>query len=161
MGIIEANGLSSRRYRWWVIFLFLAILFDLSTLTAQAAETFWGCLIYASDTGQCNSLPQRLSSYDARMSSVFGYSRFCLMTQRQTPLQAQKEAGLVFSDDLKIILTSLTDVSDGKYLIRLLFVEKEEPVMETQARVNRDSPLFIRGPNWRDGQIIIVIMVAA
>jgi len=31
--------------------------------------------------------------------------------------------------------------------------------METQARVSLNSPLFIRGPNWRDGQIIIVVMV--
>jgi hypothetical protein len=83
------------------------------------------------------------------------------MAQRQTALQAQKEAGLVFSDDLKIVLTSLTGVSDGKYLIKLLFVEGEQPIIETQARVSRDSPLFIRGPNWRDGQIIIVVMVAA
>jgi hypothetical protein len=160
MGIFEANGLSYRR-QVCVIVLFFAILFGFLTLPAQAAETFWACLIYASDAGQGNSLPQRLSGYDARMSSAFGYSRFCLMAQRQTPLQAQKEAGLVFSDDLKIVLTSLTGVSDGKYLIKLLFVEGEQPVIETQARVSRDSPLFIRGPNWRDGQIIIVVMVAA
>jgi hypothetical protein len=160
MRILGANGLGSRRYGLWVIFLFVAILSGFPALPAHGADTLWGCLIYASDAGQCNSLPQRLSSYDARMSSAFGYSRFCLMAQRQTPLQAQKEAGLVFSGDLKIILTSLTGVSDGKYLIRLLFVQGEEPVMETQARLSRDSPLFIRGPNWRDGQIIIVVMVA-
>jgi len=161
MGIVETDGLGSRRHCWWLILVLITIFYGFWALPARATEIFWGCLIYASDVGQCNSLPQRLSGYDARMSSAFGYSRFCLMAQRQAPLQAQKEAGLVFSNDLKIILTSLTGVSDGKYLIRLLLVEGEEPVMETQARVSRDSPLFIRGPNWRDGQIIIVVMVAA
>ena len=95
------------------------------------------------------------------MSSAFGYSRFCLIAQRQTTFEAQRETGLAFSGDLKILLTSLTGASDGKYLIRLLFEESEEPVMETQARVSRNSPLFIRGPNWRDGQIIIVVMLGS
>jgi hypothetical protein len=95
------------------------------------------------------------------MTSAFGYSRFCLIAERETALQMQKETGLFFSNDLKIVLTGLKEASDGKYLIKLLFVENEEPVVETQARVSRDSPLFIRGPNWRDGQIIFVIMVAA
>jgi hypothetical protein len=141
--------------------LFLLIFLGFSSVRAMAAENFWGCLIYASNAGAHNDLPDRLNSYDVRMSCAFGYSRFCMIAQRQTALQAQKEAGLVFSDDLKIVLTSLTGGSDGKYLIKLLFVEGKEPVMETQARVNRGSPLFIRGPNWRDGQIIIVVMVAA
>jgi len=161
MGILAANGLGSRGHVCCLMWLFFGLFFGSSMLAARAAETFWGCLIYASHTGQCNSLPQRLRGYDSRMSSAFGYSRFCLMVQRQIPLQVQKEAGLIFSDDLKVVLTSLTDVSDGKYLIRLLFVEGQEPIIETQARVNRGSPLFIRGPNWRDGQIIIVVMIAA
>ena len=141
--------------------LFLVIFLGFSSVRAMAAENFWGCLIYASNAGAHNELPERLNGYDVRMSSAFGYSRFSMIAQRQTALQAQKEAGLVFSDDLKIVLTSLTGGSDGKYLIKLLFVEGTEPIMETQARVNRGSPLFIRGPNWRDGQIIIVVMVAA
>jgi hypothetical protein len=143
------------------VVLFLLIFLEFSSVRAPAAENFWGCLIYASNAGAHNDLPDQLNGYDVRMSCAFGYSRFCMIAQRQTALQAQKEAGLVFSDDLKIVLTSLTGGSDGKYLIKLLFVEGKEPVMETQARVNRDSPLFIRGPNWRDGQIIIVVMVAA
>jgi hypothetical protein len=40
-----------------------------------------------------------------------------------------------------------------------LFVEGTKQVMETQAKVGQGSPLFIRGPNWRDGQIIIVVML--
>jgi hypothetical protein len=143
------------------VLCFLLIFLGFSNIRAPAAENFWGCLIYASNAGARNQLPDRLNGYDVRMSGAFGYSRFCTIAQRQTKLQAQKEAGLVFSDDLKIVLTSMTGGSDGKYLIKLLFVEGKEPVMETQARVSRDSPLFIRGPNWRDGQIIIVVMVAA
>jgi hypothetical protein len=155
--ICEAKGLGRKRLSLWAFLLFA--FFGLSVLPALAAENFWGCLIYASDIAECNNLPERLRGYEARMSSAFGYSRFCLIAQRQTTFQTQRETGLAFSGDLKIVLTSLTGASDGKYLIRLLFVQSEEPVMETQARVSLNSPLFIRGPNWRDGQIIIVVMV--
>jgi hypothetical protein len=161
MGIFEPNWFDPRRQSSSAVLLFLLLFAGFSAVRAPAAENFWGCLIYASNAGPRNDLPDRLNGYNARMSSAFGYSHFCLVAQRQTALQAQKETGLVFSDDLKIVLTSLTGGSDGKYLIKLLFVEGAEPVMETQARVTRDSPIFIRGPNWRDGQIIIVVMVAA
>jgi hypothetical protein len=160
MGTLEANCPDPRRSSFVAVFCFLLFFLGLSSIRARAAENFWGCLIYASNAVAPNELPDRLNGYDVRMRGAFGYSRFCTIAQRQTTLQAQKEAGLVFSDDLKIMLTSLTGGSDGKYLIKLLFVEGKEPVMETQARVSRDSPLFIRGPNWRDGQIIIVVMVA-
>jgi len=161
MGTLEVNRPDPRRSCFVPVLCFLLIFLGFSSIRASAAENFWGCLIYASNAGARNQLPDRLNGYDVRMSGAFGYSRFCTIAQRQTKLQAQKEAGLVFSDDLKIVLTSMTGGSDGKYLIKLLFVEGKEPVMETQARVSRDSPLFIRGPNWRDGQIIIVVMVAA
>jgi hypothetical protein len=157
--IFEPKGLGWKRLGLSA-FLFFAF-FGLPTLPALAAENFWGCLIYASDAAQCNNLPERLGGYEARMRTAFGYARFCLIAQREMTFQTQRETGLAFSGDLKIVLTSLTGASDGEYLVRLLFLESEEPVLETQARVSRNSPLFIRGPNWRDGQIIIVVMVAA
>lgn len=157
--ICEVEGLGWKRLSPSVFLLFA--FFGLSALPALAAENFWGCLIYASDSAQCNSLPERLRGYEARMSGAFGYSRFCLIAQQQTTVQTERETGLAFSGDLKIVLTSLAGAPDGKYLIRLLFVQSEERVMETQARVSPNSPLFIRGPNWRDGQIIIVVMIAA
>ena len=157
--ICEAKGLGWKRLSPPAFLLFA--FFGLSALPALGAENFWGCLIYASDSAQCNNLPEPLRGYEARMSSAFGYSRFCLIAQQQTTVQTEGETGLAFSGDLKIVLTSLAGAPDGKYLIRLLFVQSEEPVMETQARVSRNSPLFIRGPNWRDGQIIIVVMIAA
>jgi hypothetical protein len=60
-----------------------------------------------------------------------------------------------------VLLTSLSHAPDGRFLLELLFVEGTKQVMETQAKVGQGSPLFIRGPDWRDGQIIIVVMVAA
>jgi hypothetical protein len=36
-----------------------------------------------------------------------------------------------------------------------------QPSDENQARVGERSPLFIRGPDWREGQIIIVVMVGS
>jgi hypothetical protein len=158
---IKANALKLPRFGSSAVLASILILFGCSVACASGAENFWGCLIYASNGGQCNCLPDRLNGYDKRMSRAFGYSRFCVIAQRQKALQAQKETGLIFSDDLRVVLVSMSNVSEDQYLISLLVVEGAKPIMETQARVSRDSPLFIRGPDWRDGQIIIVVMVAA
>ena len=66
---------------------------------------------------------------------------------------------LVAEGDIQVILTSLSLAPDGRYLVGLLFAEGTTQVMETQAKVSLGSPLFIRGPDWRDGQIVIVVML--
>lgn len=75
-------------------------------------------------------------------------------------MEYKAENLLVSAGALHVLLTSLSPSLDGKYLVGLLFVEGNKQVMETQAKVAQGSPLFIRGPDWRDGQIIIVVMVA-
>jgi len=83
-----------------------------------------------------------------------------VIAQREIAVENQAENLLVSAGALQVLLTSLSSSLDGKYLVGLLFVEGNKQVMETQAKVTQGSPLFIRGPNWRDGQIIIVVMLA-
>ena len=84
-----------------------------------------------------------------------------MIAQREIAVETQAENLLVSAGDIQVLLTRLSRAPDGKYLVELLFAEGTKQVMETQAKVGQGSPLFIRGPDWRDGQIIIVVMVAA
>src|SRR5258708_33740436 len=79
----------------------------------------------------------------------------------QSAVEGRPENLLVSAGDIQVLLTSLSRASDGKYLVGILFLEGTNQVMETQARVGERSPLFIRGPDWRGGQIIIFVMVGS
>jgi hypothetical protein len=120
----------------------------------------WGCLLYASNVGNAFVLPSRLAGYDSPLRRSLGYSNYRVIAQREIAVENQALNLLVSAGDVHVLLTSLSLAPDGKYLIDLLFVEGTKQVMETQAKVGQGSPLFIRGPDWRDGQIIIVVTVS-
>ena len=141
-----------------VAFLFL---FEIIAGHTRAAETLWGCLLYASNDGQRSEVPTRLDAYSRRLSNAFGYSRLRLLGEGQTVVKTTDQNWLIFAGDIKVQFTSLSKTDDGKYLVGLELFQEEKSVIETQARVSQDSPLFIRGPEWRDGKIIIVVMVAS
>jgi hypothetical protein len=126
----------------------------------RASVHAWGCLLYASNADNALALPPHLARYDAPLRRSLGYSNYRVIAQREIAIENQAEKLLVSAGALQVLLTSLSSSPDGKYLVGLLFVEANKQVMETQARVARGSPLFIRGPDWRDGQIIIVVLIA-
>jgi hypothetical protein len=101
-----------------------------------------------------------LDAYEAPLRRSLGYSNYRLIAQHEIALINQPQNLLVSAGDIQVILTNPSVAPDGRYLVGLLFVEGTKEVMETQAKVGLGSPLFIRGPDWREGQIIIVFMVA-
>jgi len=130
-------------------------------LPLHASERVWGCLLYASNGGKTFDLPARLSGYDLRLRNGLGFSAYRVIAQRETAVEDRKTNLLVSAGDIQVLLTSLSRAVDGRYLVGILFLEGSDQVMEAHARVAGGSPLFIRGPDWREGQIIIVVMVGS
>lgn len=151
----------TRRSRCFCQLLFFVVLCGASAAPVHASIHAWGCLLYASNAGTAFDLPPRLAGYGAPLRRSLGYANYHVIAQREVAVENQTGNLLVSAGDIQVLLTSLTLAPDGKYLVGLLFVEGTKQVMETQAKVGQGSPLFIRGPDWRDGQIIIVVMVAA
>jgi hypothetical protein len=116
-------------------------------------------LLYASNAEKAFELPEYLTAYGAPLRRSLGYSNFRVISQREIAIENQAANLLVSAGDIQVVLTRALLAPDGKYLVGLLFVEGTNQVMETQAKVGQGSPLFIRGPNWREGQIIIVVML--
>jgi hypothetical protein len=141
-----------------VAFLLLAVFFSNQV---RADDSVWGCLLYASNDGQKTDIPVRLSRYEQRLNTAFGYSKLHLLGEGQTAVKSPDQNWLVFGGDIKIQFTSLQRNEEGQFLVGLEIFQGNKQVVETQARVGRDSPLFIRGPEWRNGKIIIVVMVAS
>ena len=161
-GSLKANarGISRRGCRFYQL-AFLVVLFGAFAGPVHASIRAWGCLLYASNAGNVLDLPPWLAGYDAPLRRSLGYASYHVIAQGQIVVGAQTENLLVSAGDIQVLLTSLSHAPDGRFLLELLFVEGTQQVMETQAKVGQGSPLFIRGPDWRDGQIIIVVMVAA
>jgi hypothetical protein len=129
------------------------------------AESFWGCLLYASndrDTEKAETqVPARLRNYDERLEKLLGYASIQTLGQGETVVEPDKPSSIVFHGNIRVELTGLTRQSGEHFLVVLRLFRKDHQIIETQASVTRGSPLFIRGPLWRSGQLIVAVMVVS
>ena len=139
-----------------------------TTRTAQAGEapvveSVWGCLLYASNDHAAEKtpvqIPARIRDYDERLEKLLGYGSLKTLGQGQTVVEPNTPSSIVFHGNIRIELTGLTRQSGEHFLVGLRLFHGDHQLIETQAKVTRGSPLFIRGPLWRDGQLVVAVMV--
>jgi hypothetical protein len=156
MWSLKGNAPRGRRFYQLVAFF---VLWSAFAVPVHASIRAWGCLLYASNAGKAFDLLPPLSGYDGPLRRSLGYSNYRVIAQREIAVENPAQYHLVSAGDIHVLLTSLSLEPDGKYLVGVAFTEGTKQVMETEAKVGLGSPLFIRGPEWREGQIIIVVMI--
>ena len=94
-----------------------------------------------------------------KLAKAFARSRFSLIGETAQSVQDEYETWVVPSEEffLKIDCQGPVpgDVEKG-VLLHLQLWQKEHVILKTDAILRR-KPLFIAGPKWRDGNLILVI----
>ncbi len=66
--------------------------------------------------------------------------------------------GAVFAHELDDAVADLKEARGG-YLLNLELFHDKQQLVETEAKIAPESPLFIRGPLHARGQILFVVLV--
>ena len=144
--------------RLTLIGIVLAFCFAASS-AANAAEKFWGCLLYASHEKTSPDVPAWLKNYNERLIKLVGYPGVRSLGQTEVAVQPDKPVVINLRGNMRIQLNSCVREGDGRYLVELKLFLGEHAIIETQARIARGSPLFFRGPAWRDGRLIVAVVI--
>jgi hypothetical protein len=149
------------------------LLFVMAGLTqageAPVVESVWGCLLYASNDRAAEKvqtqiqpqIPAQIREYDERLEKLLGYASIQTLGQGETVVEPNRPSSIVFHGDIRVELTGLTRQPGEHFLVVLRLFQKDHQLIETQANVTRGSPLFIRGPLWRSGQLVVAVMVVS
>jgi len=147
------------------------LLFAVAGLTqageAPVVESVWGCLLYASNDRAAEKvqtqtqIPTRIRDYDERLEKLLGYGSIQTLGQGETVVEPDRPSSIVFHGNIRVELTGLTRQPGEHFLVVLRVFQKDRQLIETQANVTRGSPLFIRGPLWRSGQLVVAVMVVS
>jgi hypothetical protein len=144
---------------------FLATNSALAGGDSPAGQAVWGCLLYASNGRAAEKtptqIPPRIRSYDERLEKLLGYAALETLGQGETIVAPNTPSSIVFHGNIRVELTGLTRQPGEHYLVGLRLFLGDHQLIETQAKVTRGSPLFIRGPLWRDGQLVVAVMVVS
>lgn len=122
----------------------------------------WGALIHATDGKPASvpaSTPADLKDLPKRLGKVFKYSRFEVIGDHTQDIFRQYESWVVPSKELFLRLDSKGPGEKGGLKLSLQFWHLDKVLVKTDLVLRPQSPLFISGPRWRNGQLIFVLLL--
>jgi hypothetical protein len=126
---------------------------------AHASDKLWACLLFASNEKMSRDVPAWLKNYNERLDKVVGYSGLRSLGQNEVTLQGEKPAVVNLPGHMRIVLSDFDREGNGRFLVKIKFYRGDRALIETQARISRGSPLFFRGPLWRNGRLIVAVVI--
>ena len=127
-----------------------------------AVDKIWSAVVLATNPPTPKDAPPELREFTTRLKRVFGYSQFELIGAASEKIDEQNESWLVPSQSFWLsVKARRADSTEarGGYLLNLQLFHDKRPLLETEAKLAPGSPLFIRGPEYGHGQLIIVLQV--
>lgn len=143
------------RLKWLVAVL--AVSLSSATL-ARADQTVWSGLLIASNSLPSEPTPAEVAKIEGTLRSLFGYSRVQLIGEARQTLRTGQEDWQATSKYFALRIDARGEKA-GAYVLNLKLLQEDKLLLETDARLNKASPLVIRGPQVGDGQLVIVLVV--
>ena len=139
-----------------------AIRTTIVTTTPAVAKNgrIWSALVLATNADGPKSVPPELKEFAPKMKKIFGYNQFELKGSATQEIGDRKQSRLEPSKSFWIGLTgrrALSKEAQGGYLLDLQLFREEHSLLESEVKLAPGSPLFIRGPQYGKGQLIIVL----
>ena len=133
-----------------------------TTTPVPAANKIWSALVVATNSANPKAAPAELKEFEKRMTRVFGYNQFELVGSNTQEIGEQGESWLLPSKSFWLGLKArraLSKEAQGGYLLSLQLFQDKRPLVDSEVKLAPGSPLFIRGPQYGKGQLIIVLQV--
>ncbi len=129
---------------------------------AMAEDKIWSAVLLASNSKQPKAPPAPLGPVCKRLRNLLGYNQFEILGSTTNTIGDDVERWLVPTEhfwlNVKARQASAKEARGG-YLLNLELFQDKRSLVETEAKLAPDSPLFIRGPLHARGQILVVLLV--
>lgn len=136
----------------------LLLLGALGVRPVRAAEdTIWSGLIYATNETAPSPAPREIAAYDAKLQHIFGYNQLVLLGQHREQMDAPLEHWMLPGKGVSLLVSAKR--ARENYLLDVQLYQENRMAVRTVALLARQSPIFLRGPLYGEGQLIIVLAV--
>ncbi len=122
----------------------------------------WGALVFASNAREGAAAapsPEDFPDLSQRLGKVFPFSNFEVLGQHSQVVFREYESWVVPSKDVFLKLDSKGAAPKGGLNLHVQFWQGQQVLVKTDTLLQPNSPLFIGGPKWRDGQLIFVLLL--
>src|SRR5215210_7995056 len=139
-----------------LVFACAAMLGNAGTLRA-VDDTVWSALVLATNEDQPKEAPEERERLEPKLRKVFGYNQLQLIGQHAERMDDPSERWLVPSKTFCLRVTSKTADKAG-YKLQMELYQEDRRLTEFEAKLSPQSAIFIRGPQYAGGQLIIVVV---
>ena len=125
---------------------------------SRAAEKVWSGLVIAENVAEPQPVPSELNRIEGLLKKFFGYNEFQVIGQSQKTLKTGQEDWLATSKFFGLHVDARGETPAG-YVLNLKLYKEKELLLETEAKLNKRSPLVIKGPQVGGAQLLLVLIV--
>ncbi len=124
---------------------------------AKQDGQIWGALFFGTDSEVEEVTEGNAKAVTERLRKAFDEKHFQLLGEHTQAIFSEYESWVVPSKDIFLKIDSKGPAKDGKGINLHLQVWREKNVLVKTDVVLRKDPIFIRGPKWGDGYLILAI----
>ncbi len=138
--------------------LLVLVLLGLAPSARADGDSIWSALVLATKEETPRPAPDQLEEIAPTLKKVFGYNTFYLLGDKKKSLVTGGEEWLIPSEEFFVKVKCLSR-DPAHYNLAIDLYRGEKLLVTTQARLAKDAPLIIRGPQWGRGQLVFVLEV--
>jgi hypothetical protein len=124
----------------------------------NSARTIWSALVLATNASHPAEAPAQLRKYERKLKNIFGYNQFELIGENGQTMIGPLERLLTPSKDFSLSVKAHGEHGQS-FPAKVVIFQNRRRLVEFEAHLGAESPLFIRGPQYAGGQLIIVLHV--
>lgn len=121
-------------------------------------RAIWSGLVLATNNAHPAAAPTRLRIYAEKLKNIFGYNQFELVGEASERMDDRYERWLIPSKDFFMSVKSRTEAGQ-RHPVKVVLFQNRRQLAEFETHLSPESPLFIRGPLYARGQLVIVLHV--
>jgi hypothetical protein len=121
-------------------------------------RTIWSGLVLATNDSHPAAAPAQLRNYSRQLKNIFGYNQLELVGENSQKMDDPYERWLVPSKDFSLSV-NIHNQPGQNYPMKIVLFQGRKKLAEFEPHMSPDSPLFIRGPMYAKGQLVIVLHV--
>jgi len=121
-------------------------------------RAIWTGLVLATNDPHPAQAPSQLRKFADKLRNIFGYNQFELISENSERMEGPSERWLVPSKDFYLNVQPHGE-SGQKLPAKIILFQGRRRLAEFETHLSADSPLFIRGPQYAHGQLVIVVHV--
>jgi len=122
--------------------------------------TIWSGLVLATNDPHPADAPPQLRNYAQQLKNIFGYNQFELIGENAEKMDDPYERWLIPSKDF-CLSVKMHNEPGQNYPMKIVLFQTRKRLAEFETHVSAESPLFIRGPMYARGQLVIVLHIVA